>query len=784
MKTTTLWVWLLMVSLLSGCASDYRYWEAKRLQAEGKHEEAQTRLERLVIDHPTNAEYKIALTNLQERQAARLVADADNFRIVEDFANAAILYNRALKLQPAFPRAKAGLELIERDRNHARLMAEADQAFKKKDYAGTLDALALILLENPNHSKAKLLKRQADSARNREEIVATPLKAALKKPITLEFRNAPLQSILEVISRSAGVSFIFDRDLRSDLKATLFARNTSVEDAINVLLATNQLEKKILNDSTLLIYPNQPAKQKEYQELVVKSFYLGNADPKQTLNLIKTVVKTRDVYIDERLNLLVMRDTAEAIKVAEKLVSSHDLAEAEVTLDVEVLEVSSDFLMNLGTQFPDKLSFSVNPVTGSEGGSSSAGLLSWDQLRHFNNKLVNVNVGDPAAVLHLKNTTGATNTLASPRIRVKNREKAKVHVGDKVPVVTTTTNGTSGAISENVSYLDVGVQLEVEPQVYLDNDVGIKVALEVSNIVKQITTKNGLIAYQLGSRKANTVLRLKDGETQMLAGLISKSEREDADRLPGAGNLPLLGRLFSRVNNENSKTEIVLLITPRIVRSLALPPAADSEFISGTESDISTRPLRLKPSAAVDLRDGASSAPAAFPVAAPTGDPAPAIELNPAQPAGPFGFNQAASAQGNPTTAGAPAVQLSLAAPARARVGQEFSVNVQADISSPITQLSSDIIFNPAYLEVVGSRAGDLARNAQLNGQTLPGRVSITVNTSQGLSGRGVLAVIQFKVRDKTSLPLWVGIGQLQAGNASTPELPVMASEPRSLEVE
>lgn len=777
MKHTKLTIcWVLIASLLGACANDLKYRDAKRLQAESKPEEAMLLLESLTFEYPQNTEYKSALATLQERQSSRLLSEADNYRITEDYANAAITYNKVLKYQPGSPRAKAGLENIERDRRHSKMLTEAEAANRKKDYDLALDELSQILDENPSHAKAKSLKRQIDNLRNREAIASNPLKTALRKPITLEFRNAPLQSIFEVISRSAGVSFIFDRDLRSDLKATLFARNTSVEDAINVLLATNQLDKKVLNDSTLLIYPNQPAKQKEYQDLVVKSFYLGNADPKQTLNLIKTVAKTRDVYIDERLNMLVMRDTAEAIRVAEKLIAAQDLADPEVVLDVEVLEVSTAFLMNLGPQFTDKVSVSVNPTTNTDG-SSSGGKLTWDQVKNFNSGMVSVNVGDPAAVFHMKNSTGDTNVLANPRIRVKSREKAKIHVGDKVPVITTTTNGTSGAISENISYLDVGVMLEVEPQVYLDADVGIKVGLEVSNIVKEITSKNGLVAYQVGSRKANTVLRLKDGETQVLAGLISKVERENADRLPGLGNIPGLGRLFSRVGNDNSKSEIVLLITPRIVRNLALPAAADSEFMSGTEADISTRPLRLKPSAAVEVKasgDSQGGSNGNF-----TSDPF----QQPLAPQPPVPGSPAAINQGQPAGASSP-LKVSLNSPPRARNGSEFSVTVLAEIDTPASAVATDVIYNPAYLELVGAKAGDLARNAQFNSQNAPGRVSLTAQKQDGIRGRGPLAVLTFRVREKTSLPLWLGIGQLQASSLQGIEMQVSASEPRSLEVE
>ena len=272
------------------------------------------------------------------------------------------------------------------------------------------------------------------------------------------------------------------------------------------------------------------------------------------------------------------------------------------------------------------------------------------------------------------------------------------------------------------------------------------------------------------------MLRLKDGETQMLAGLISKSEREDADRLPGIGNIPLLGRLFSRVNNENNKTEIVLLITPRIVRSLALPPAADSEFMSGTEGEVSTNPLRLKPTSAIDLRAPAGAADSSGGFAPQEQEPAPMLQVQPFVPS-PGAPAPGAAASGTP-------LKLSLASPAKARVGQEFSVSVMAEIDTPASALATDIIFNPAYLEMTVARSGDLLRGAQFNSQNNPGRVSLTAQKQDGIRGRGPVAQLTFRVREKTSLPLWIGIGQLQASNQQGIEMPVSAAEPRSLEVE
>jgi general secretion pathway protein D len=199
--------------------------------------------------------------------------------------------------------------------------------------------------------------------------------------------------------------------------------------------------------------------------------------------------------------------------------------------------------------------------------------------------------------------------LANPRIRVKNKEKARIHIGDRVPVITTTAAATGGFVSESVSYLDVGLKLEVEPLIYLDDEVGIKVGLEVSNIAREIrTVGSNTLTYQIGTRNANTVLRLRDGETQILAGLISDEDRRSADRVPGLGDIPVLGRLFSHTRDNAIKTEIVLLITPRLVRTLARPDVRQAEFAAGTESSTGS-PAGMAPLPSVPFQ----STPAPFP---------------------------------------------------------------------------------------------------------------------------------------------------------------------------
>jgi general secretion pathway protein D len=197
-------------------------------------------------------------------------------------------------------------------------------------------------------------------------------------------------------------------------------------------------------------------------------------------------------------------------------------------------------------------------------------------------------------MLNLKNQVGDGNMLANPRIRVKNREKAKIHIGDKLPVFTTTSTANVG-VAASVAYLDVGLKLDVEPNVYLDDEVGIKVGLEVSSIVKEIAGPSGSLAYQIGTRTAATMLRLKNGETQVLAGLISDEERSSANRLPGLGAVPVLGRLFSSQSDSKNKTEIILLITPHIVRNLSQPQSVGENVPAGSDNSVGFRPaLQLK----------------------------------------------------------------------------------------------------------------------------------------------------------------------------------------------
>jgi general secretion pathway protein D len=564
--------------LLAACASESLKQGQEMIEA-GNEEQGLTRLEEALKANPNDTELRTYYQRHKTVAVQRYLQAGDNFRASGQIDGAEAAYQRAQRLDPANNNAQAGLDAVARDRASVSVVREADEAFKKGDFDLALEKAKEVLRDNPGQREARAIVRKVEEQKLRADTTSPQLAAALKNTITIELRDAPVRTVFELISKRTGMNFVYDRDVPADARVTVFVKDTTVDEVLRFVLVTTQLERRTLNPNTVLIYPNTPAKAQAYRELTVKSFYLANADVKQTAQMVRSLVKTRDLFVDEKLNLLVVRDTPEAIRMVEKLIASQDLGEAEVMLEVEVMEVGHNQLSQIGVQWPSSAGLSVIGAAG------VPGQVTGTEAKSLNSGNFRLNVTDPLIALNLRQQAGRTNVLANPRIRVKSKEKARIHIGDKVPVITTTA-GATGFVSESVNYLDVGLKLEVEPVVSLDDDVAIKVGLEVSNISQEVKTTGGTVAYQVGTRNANTTLRLRDGETQVLAGLISDEDRRSADKVPGLSRLPIIGRLFSNNRDTVNKTEVVLLITPRVIRNIERPGARIEEFNSGTELDI------------------------------------------------------------------------------------------------------------------------------------------------------------------------------------------------------
>ncbi|ABB75872.1 general secretion pathway protein D [Nitrosospira multiformis ATCC 25196] len=747
MKTGKHVLLALVLAGIAGCATNNAFVEGKRLIAEGKLDTGLASLEQAARENPDNLEIRAVLARQREAIAARFVFEAEAARSTGDLEAAERSFRRALEINPRHERALAGLEAINMDRRHTAAIKRAEELLERGEYAAASSEVRSVLQENPMQRDARRLIQRITEMEVQAAQAGPILKTAFKKPITLEFRDTGLKSVFEILARTGGINVVFDKDVKQDSKTTIFVRETNIEDVFKLLLVTNQLAHKVLNENSVLIYPNTPAKQKEYQELMVRSFFVTNTDVKQMVAMVKGLIKTKDMHVDEKLNLFVMKDTPEAIRLAERLVTLNDLADPEVMLEVEVLEIGRNKLLNLGLQYPEKIN--VNYLTA----ASAAGAAPFPPFQ-ISRAGVNGNgsnldnligfVANPALIVNLKQQDGLINVLANPRIRVKNREKAKVLIGDKVPVVTTTAAANVG-VASSVSYLDVGLKLDVESTISLQDEVSMKVSLEVSNIVKEVPVTGGGLAYQVGTRTAATTLALKDGETQVLAGLISDDERTTLSKVPGLAELPWIGKLFINKNVVRNKTEIALLITPRIVRNIARPAKAVSEVPFGTENAIAVSPLMIGKVAPRALAM-ASSSPTSDANASRQWPSAPSREETrpPAPPEG--------------------APVATLAAPEQVSAGQEFVVSVTLAGADALPPAELDLNYDPVALEPVDE--GDKSGTRVLK-----------------LSKGGGAADVRFRILAQKPVTTQISIGNISFKDESGP-LPVPVPLPPAVNVD
>jgi general secretion pathway protein D len=579
-----------VVLLLAGCASQSPFREGQNLTAKGNVEAGMSKFQEALKLEPDNIEFKTAYARSRERTILNRLEQADRQSRSGQALEAEQSYRRVLALDPANERARAGIEGLARDARHATLLQAAALDVEKKNSDLALQKLTLILRENPKNETARALLISLSKKLEAPAVVAESLLAeSYKVPITLDFKEATLKQIFDVIAQTSGLNILFDKDVKLDQKASIILKKSTIEAAIYFVLLTNNLEQQVIDANTLLIYPNNADKQKTYQQVIVKTFLLSSAKASAVAETLKTLIKLHEVVVDDKLNMLIVRDTPEALRLAEKIIATQDIAEPEVMLEVEVLEVSRERLLELGVAWPGNLTLTPLTMATAATPLSSTGLTVTD-LRGLNQSSLGAAI-DPAKI-NARAVDTDSNILANPRIRVLNHEKAKILIGDRVPSISTTTVSSSvgNTTSEAVSYLDVGLKLDVEPTVYLDNDVAIRIGLEVSSIVNTQKSPAGTVYYTIGTRAANTMLRLKDGENQVLAGLINDQDQRSANNVPGLGDIPILGRLFGSTLRDGKKTEIVLSITPHIIRNIKPLNAGDSEFLSGTENSLRRRP--------------------------------------------------------------------------------------------------------------------------------------------------------------------------------------------------
>ena len=567
---------LLVVLLLSSCAagrSDFRAGEKYWLTED--YEQAVNHYSAALEKAPENREYRMKWVQARTKAAQVHSLRADSYMEQENYSAAVDEYQKAVDLDGSLFVVVDALEKAKKYLQAQKYVAEADKLLQARRQLPAKDVVRQALLLVPDYQPALQLKAQID--RNKYTIIdGAELEVISDQPITLNFRDAKLPDVFDILSKLSGINFILDEDVRGS-NTTLFLEQATFAQALELLLQMNKLDKKILNTKTIILFPKTRDKQKQFEDQIIQTFYLSSIDAKKAVNLLRTMLQVRKIYVHEELNAIIIRDKPEVVRLAQKIIEANDRGDAEVVFDLELIEVLHTSGLNFGPRlgaYELQVGFDNNdPATNVIGNVVVESLKGLDFL-----------YGLPSASFDLLKESGEGEVLANPKIRVKNKEKAKVHIGSREPVITVTKNGDD--FTDSVQYVDVGVKLDVEPVIQLDNTVVTKLGLEVSNVSGRNTTTSGTSVLTISTTNATTALTLKDGERTIIGGLLRDSNTKIKKSTPILGDIPLLGMLFTNYDNEKSKSEILLSITPHIVKLVNLPETNLSSIWSGGEDDM------------------------------------------------------------------------------------------------------------------------------------------------------------------------------------------------------
>lgn len=567
--------------------------DGARLEADGRFDAALAAYERALALHPKDPRAQAGALRARSRAAGLRLALGDDALISGRLDEAETLYRAADALQPSQPPAAARLARLSEERESLRLARDADAALSAGDGGGALAALDQARRRAPRSEPTRRLLRELAA---RASASGTPEDSApdpLGTTVTLEAVNQPLGRVFDLLARRTDVDIVIDRDVRTDTRVSLSLRDVALGDALRPLLASQQLAMRRVSPRTLLVYPDTTAKHKVHRIKITRVLSPMHISGTETAAALKGLIRSEDLWVDERTNRVVVSDTAESVALAERILHAIDQPPGEVELDLDVVTIAKGRLQDLGVQWAPGVAL------GAGGVAPSAPI---DAPARFT-------VRSPAFVAQLRATVTSADVLARPRLRVKHLEKAKFHVGDKVPTFSATVSANGFATS--VSYLDVGLKVDVEPAVLRSGEVALKLAVETSNVVEAVTVGAGASetqAYRISSRTTSAVVQLRDGETQILAGLTDSSLRRSSDRVPGLGDFPVLGRLFGTNRSDRDRNEVVFLVTPRIVRAPGRIDETLAALPAGTDTRAGAPPLRIGTTGARALRIGPGGA--------------------------------------------------------------------------------------------------------------------------------------------------------------------------------
>jgi general secretion pathway protein D len=543
---------------MSGCAAQSAFHRAEQESRRENWDQAVLQYSKAAALDPGNSRYDIALTRAKLKASAQHFAKAKLYAKSAQWDLAVAEYQQTLLLYPG--------------NQHA-----ADELDK---------ALAMVRRRDEQPSEIERLKQQA----KKDALSPPKLSAKSNIPIQVQFRDRPIGQIFDVIGKASQINFIYDEKTDLNKPMTIEIGSVTLERALDVLMLQTKNFYKIIDEHTLLIAPDNRQKRQELEDQVIRTFYLSSAETKQVVSVIRTLLNSRQVAENDALNSVSIKDTPDKVAIAAKLIESNDKSKGEVIIDVQLLEINRKTLTTLGIDLSSK-----SLTVGFLDGATSVPLNNLSILKQKGNWQIGP---IPSIVMNFLKTDSDTKTIAQPQIRVSEGEKAEIVIANRVPIPNTSFNS-SQTVGGNIvpitsfTYQNVGITLQIEPRVHHNKEVTLKVQVEVSNLAGVVDLGTGTSQPIIATRQIQTVIRLRDGETNLLAGLIKRDDTKSKAGVAGLFDVPGVGDVFATTTTDRQETDIVLTLTPYIVR---IPDIQEDDLQTlwvGTEDNMRLRgPVR------------------------------------------------------------------------------------------------------------------------------------------------------------------------------------------------
>jgi type II secretory pathway component GspD/PulD (secretin) len=755
---------VVLVTLTAGCAARSAYSKGDAAARAGDWDAAVEQYRRALQQDPQNVQYRIAYERAN-LSAAGIHIDAARLAEARGQLDQALMeFRRASEYDPA-NRAIAGKVL--------------DLEHKIRDQ----------IEQNRPRPSAQQLRQAARAG------AAPPLFNFNSVVQPIRFQQASLRDIFNFIGEATGINITYDSTYQ-DRVYTVSQEGVTLEQALQQIVSANGLFYKVMNPKTIMIIPDNAQKRAQYEEQVIVSFPLSYVDSQELAQTINQVIRpvgqalAPAVTANKSTNTVTIRATTSMMAIIERMIETLDKPRAEIVVDVQILEVSrtraQQYGLDLGTYAINAVfSPEVDPRVAGGGGTTDNGTTLNPRPFNLNTVSRGISTSDfylavPSAVVRFLETDSETKVIAKPQLRGAEGSDLKLNLGEDIPVPSTTfTPLAQGGANFNpltsFTYRPVGVTVQMTPRVSIEGDIQIKLMIESSNLGAGITIA-GQELPSFGSRRVETDLRLREGESTLLAGLLQEQQRRQLSGLPWVMHLPVIKQLFSSNDNSIQQSDVVMLLTPRIVRSREFTASDLGPIYIGTQSNLGLS----GPPPLIGATPDAAQAGAAAPVPAvqqlaPPQAPAPAAV--PPQPTqNPNALAPAPQAPGTavpgPASTAAGQIVVSVPGPEFRLGGGPYLVPISITNASQLSGVTLTVTYNPAVIRLVNVQEGSFMRaggvNASFTQQPDPvsGRVDIAVvrrGDITGVAGTGLLAGLLFE-------PVAAGAANLNVtGSASGP---------------